>query len=143
MSNPAVAKWLEEIAAPKAKAQTKEHKTQQQKKQEPTRAPACGISQPTQLQSHQIPTSVAPQHGIITSYNLRTRKKQLCLILPPEPLKPGPGECCGNDCEPCVNTIYWEDMAAHRERCQKMQLQYEDECQALLEASEGSGVEGR
>ncbi|KAG0291935.1 hypothetical protein BGZ96_004680 [Linnemannia gamsii] len=147
MSNPAVAKWLEEIAAAKAKAQAKEQQQQQQqKRQEPTSVPTDRIPQQTQPQTQpqKIPTSSAAlQYGIITSYNLRTRKKQLRLVLPPEPRKPGPGECCGNDCEPCVNTIYWEDMAAHRERCRKMQLQYEDECRALLETSEGSGVESR
>ncbi|KAF9146585.1 hypothetical protein BG015_011558 [Linnemannia schmuckeri] len=138
MSNSAVAKWLEEIAAAKAKkAQAKEqqqqNQQQQQQQQEQFTTPTEGLQQ----QSQQIATA---QYGIIPSYNLQTRKKQLCLVLPPEPRKPEPGECCGNDCEPCVNTIYWEDLVAHRERCRKLQMQFEDACR-VLEDSENRGLE--
>ncbi|KAF9135604.1 hypothetical protein BGW39_001930 [Mortierella sp. 14UC] len=143
MSNPAVAKWLEEIAAAKAKAQAKEQ--QQQQEQEQQQQQSAESSKGLQERSPQQPTpstskttsrATTTQYGIIPSYNLRTRKKQLRLVLPPEPRKPGPGECCGNDCEPCVNTIYWEDLEAHRNKCRKLQQQFEEECRAL--ESEGS-----
>ncbi|KAG0363103.1 hypothetical protein BGX24_004985 [Mortierella sp. AD032] len=147
MSNPAVTKWLEEIAAAKAKAQAREQQQQQQQsitpssissnlKEQNPQQPAPPRTTTTTTSGTSAATTTATQYGIIPSYNLRTRKKQLRLVLPPEPRKPGPGECCGNDCEPCVNTIYWEDMEAHRDKCKRLQRQFEDECQAL--ESEGS-----
>ncbi|KAF9106418.1 hypothetical protein BGX29_009574 [Mortierella sp. GBA35] len=144
MSNPAVAKWLEEIAVAKAKAQAKEQQQQQQHQQtrEKSTTSIDKVKEQQQRQQEITMTTTAlaaasgTRYGIIASYSLRTRKKQLRLVLPPEPRKPGPGECCGNDCEPCVNTIYWEDLAAHRERCRRLQETYESECRALLE-SEG------
>ncbi|KAF9550196.1 hypothetical protein EC957_001102, partial [Mortierella hygrophila] len=144
MSNSAVAKWLEEIAAAKAKAQAKEQQQPppppQQQQQEQPYTSIDGSSQPQPRPQPAATATNAAQYGIITSYNLRTRKKQLRLVLPPEPHKPGPGECCGNDCEPCVNTIYWEDMAVHREKCRKLKVQFEDACRAL-EDSESTGRE--
>lgn len=142
MSNSAVAKWLEEIAAAKAKAHAKEQQQSQQQQQQQEQASTSIDGLQPQPQPQQVATAPsAAQYGIITSYNLRTRKKQLRLVLPPEPHKPGPGECCGNDCEPCVNTIYWEDLAVHREKCRKLKVQFEDACRAL-EDSEGTGHEG-
>lgn len=92
---------------------------------------------PTATEPGTIATDCYPQYGIIPSYNLKTRKKQLQLILPPEPVKPGPGECCGNDCDPCVNTIYWEDLARYQDRVKKLKAEYETACKAL-EAGEES-----
>ncbi|KAF8943201.1 NADH-cytochrome b5 reductase-like, partial [Haplosporangium gracile] len=124
-----------EIAAAKAKktqAKEQQQHQQQQQQQEQSTTPTKELEQPQQI--------ATAQYGIIPSYSLQTRKKQLRLVLPPEPRKPGPGECCGNDCEPCVNTIYWEDLVAHRERCRKLQMQFEDACR-VLEDFEGRGVE--
>ncbi|KAG0279411.1 hypothetical protein BGZ95_001282 [Linnemannia exigua] len=151
MSNPAVAKWLEEIAAAKAKAQAREQQQQQQQsitpsssipqEQNPQQPAPQRTSTTTMTSCTSAATAAATptQYGIIPSYNLRTHKKQLRLVLPPEPRKPGPGECCGNDCEPCVNTIYWEDLEAYREKCRIFQRQFEYECQAL--EAEESGCE--
>lgn len=144
MSNSAVAKWLEDIAAAKAKAQDKEQQQPQQQQQQEQSSTSIDGPQPRPQPRPQQGTTAtsAAQYGIITSYNLRTRKKQLRLVLPPEPRKPGPGECCGNDCEPCVNTIYWEDLAVHREKCRKLKVQFEDACRDL-EETEDTGREDR
>ncbi|KAF9906174.1 hypothetical protein EC991_000886 [Linnemannia zychae] len=141
MSNPAVAKWLEEIAAIKAKAQAKEQQQQQEQKQKQEQQQHSIESnkerqdrnpqQPSSSIGKTTATATTAQYGIIPSFNLRTRKKQLRLVLPPEPRKPGPGECCGNDCEPCVNTIYWEDLEAHRNKYRELQRQFEEECRHL------------
>ncbi|KAG0340925.1 hypothetical protein BG000_010729 [Podila horticola] len=130
MTNPAVAKWLAEIAAAKAKAEAK--KTIQ----EPAAPPSLSDSpnQQTSSNASDTPATSSPQpksYGIITSYNLRTRQKQLKLVLPPEPRKPGPGECCGNDCDPCVNTLYYQDLEAHRQTVQELKQQYEQACRCL------------
>ncbi|KAF9391100.1 NADH-cytochrome b5 reductase-like [Podila verticillata] len=129
--NPAVAKWLEEIAAAKAKAEA------QKATQEPS--PSSLLDSPNQQQilpgtSQNTSTTPAPpakSYGIVTSYNLRTRKKQLKLVLPAEPRKPGPGECCGNDCDPCINTLYYQDLEAHKQTVQELQRQYEQACRDL------------
>ncbi|KAF9931976.1 hypothetical protein FBU30_009155 [Linnemannia zychae] len=135
MSNSAVAKWLEEIAAAKAKAQAKEQEQQQQQQQQTKPINISTDREESQSQPRSplaITTkTVSTKYGIITSYNLRTRKKQLRLILPPEPRKPEPEECCGNDCDPCVNTIYWKDLEAHREKCKSLQHEYEIACRML------------
>ncbi|KAF9330625.1 hypothetical protein BG006_006421 [Podila minutissima] len=131
MTNPAVAKWLAEIAAAKAKAEIK--KTTQ----EPAPSPSLSNSlsqQQTASSSPPNPATPPPpakSYGIIASYNLRTRQKQLKLVLPPEPRKPGPGECCGNDCDPCVNTLYYQDLEAHRQTVQELKQQYEQACRDL------------
>ncbi|KAG0033941.1 NADH-cytochrome b5 reductase-like [Podila clonocystis] len=132
MTNPAVAKWLAEIAGAKAKADAKKR----------TQGPAPPLALTnTPTQSHTIstaspsipaaPTALAISYGIITSYNLRTRQKQLRLVLPPEPRKPGPGECCGNDCDPCVNTLYYQDLQAYKQTVQELKQQYEQACSDL------------
>ncbi|KAF9391088.1 NADH-cytochrome b5 reductase-like [Podila verticillata] len=129
--NPAVTKWLEEIAAAKAKAEAKIVA------QEPS--PSSLLDSPNQQQTISdtsqhttaTPAPLAKSHGIITSYNLYTRKKQLKLVLPPEPRKPDPGECCGNDCDPCVNTLYYQDLEAHKRTVQELKRQYEQACQDL------------
>ncbi|KAG0089371.1 NADH-cytochrome b5 reductase-like [Podila epicladia] len=131
MTNPAVAKWLAEIAAAKTKAEAKKanHET----------APSPSLSNVLSQQriagsSPPTPATSAPptkSYGIIASYNLRTRQKQLKLVLPPEPRKPGPGECCGNDCDPCVNTLYYQDLEAHRRTVQELKQQYEQACRDL------------
>ncbi|KAF9362733.1 hypothetical protein BGX34_005593 [Mortierella sp. NVP85] len=145
MTNSAVAQWLQEIAAAKAKAQAKatsptaitaqgspsvqEHVTDSGSN---TNRRSNGLSQlPTAKEPGTTAADYYPQYGIIPSYNLKTRKKQLQLILPPEPVKPGPGECCGNDCDPCVNTIYWEDLARYQDRVKKLKAEYEAACKAL------------
>ncbi|KAF9180093.1 hypothetical protein BGZ51_000056 [Haplosporangium sp. Z 767] len=158
MSNSAVAKWLEEIAAAKAKAQSKASYTQQHHPSNATidistnadRATTARISSndaciepkspsllPSSSQQQLEPISQS-QYGTVASFDLKTRKKLLRLVLPPEPIKPGPGECCGNDCDPCINTIYWQDLAAHRELCKRLTLEYETACLAL--ASGGDPV---
>ncbi|KAK3840385.1 MAG: hypothetical protein JOS17DRAFT_726888, partial [Linnemannia elongata] len=145
MSNSAVAKWLEEIAAAKAKAHAKEQQQpqpQQQQQEQEQSTTSIDRPQPQPRPQQAATATKAAQYGIITSYNLRTRKKQLRLVLPPEPHKPGPGECCGNDCEPCVNTIYWEDLAVHREKCRKLKVQFEDACRALEDPEGTTGREG-
>ncbi|KAF9997402.1 Cytochrome b5 reductase 4 [Entomortierella chlamydospora] len=143
MSNPAITKWLEEIAAAKAKAEAKAKpitdthidsavKTQQvqdfasQGKEHTTTSSGAAAAATSSTLSKS-----RPSYGIITSYNLETRKKQLRLVLPPEPVKPGPGECCGNDCDPCVNTLYWQDLAAYKDRVKKLEGEYEAACRAL------------
>ncbi|KAF8935888.1 hypothetical protein EDD21DRAFT_369388 [Dissophora ornata] len=139
MSNPAVTQWLQEIAAAKAKTQAKV-------------AMVATDSSSTTASTTTTATASATDKvgltqstfGIITSYNLKTKKQQLRLILPPEPVKPGPGECCGNDCDPCINTLYWEDLAAYRERVQKLKAEYEVACRALESGIEvGLGEKGR
>ncbi|KAF9295542.1 NADH-cytochrome b5 reductase-like [Mortierella antarctica] len=131
MTNPAVAKWLAEIAAAKAKAEIKKAT------QEPAPSPSLSNSLSQQwiagssTHTPAIPAPPAKGYGIIASYNLRTRQRQLKLVLPPEPRKPGPGECCGNDCDPCVNTLYYQDLEAHRQTVQELKQQYEQACQDL------------
>ncbi|KAI1321332.1 hypothetical protein EDD11_006669 [Mortierella claussenii] len=149
MSNPAVAKWLQEIAAAKAKADAKvltvkslDMDREKDKNSTGSRPAAVGTHElmSTATLSTQSSTAIgpAPIYGIIPSYNLRTRKKQLRLVLPPEPVKPGPGECCGNDCDPCVNTIYWEDMTAHRGQVKELEEAYEAACRALESEDDGT-----
>ncbi|KAF9986766.1 hypothetical protein BGZ65_006310 [Modicella reniformis] len=166
MTNLAVAQWLQEIAAAKAKAQAKATPSppnnntsqddvspgrEQGHSNTNTNKTTCGISNNgsdhstsnttntttrSKTTTTTCSTSSCPQHGIITSYNLKNRKKQLQLILPPEPIKPGPGECCGNDCDPCVNTIYWEDLAGYKDRVKKLEAEYEAACKALESGEE-------
>ncbi|KAK3821333.1 MAG: hypothetical protein J3Q66DRAFT_150480 [Benniella sp.] len=152
MTNSAVAQWLQEIAAAKAKAQAKATSPTAMTAQgsSPAQEHATDSGSNTNRKSNgssQLPTTTEPgtnaadcypRYGIIPSYNLKTRKKQLQLILPPEPVKPGPGECCGNDCDPCVNTIYWEDLARYQDHVKKLKAEYEAACKAL-EAGEESG----
>ncbi|KAG0037147.1 hypothetical protein BGZ82_003061 [Podila clonocystis] len=135
MTNPAVAKWLAEIAAAKAKADAKKR----------TQGPAPPLAltntstQPQTISTASPPTLAAPaapaastiSYGIITSYNLRTHQNQFRLVLPPEPHKPGPGECCGNDCDPCVNTLYYQDLEEYKQTVQELKQQYEQACSDL------------
>ncbi|KAF9347598.1 NADH-cytochrome b5 reductase-like [Mortierella sp. AD094] len=145
MSNPAVTKWLEEIAAAKAKAEAKakpmaDTHIDSAVKTRQAQGFASQEKEHTSLSaanSSTLPKSRS-NYGIITSYNLKTRKKQLKLVLPPEPIKPGPGECCGNDCDPCVNTLYWQDLAAYKDRVKKLQKQYESACRALESELDGT-----
>ncbi|KAG0303670.1 hypothetical protein BGZ98_006416 [Dissophora globulifera] len=138
MSNPAVTQWLQEIAAAKSKVQAKATDATTAaatvSASSGSLSSAASVSQLYQLKAT-TPTSSttisAPRHGIITSYNLKTRRPQLQLILPPKPIKPGPGECCGNDCDPCVNTLYWEDLEAYRNQVQQLRIEYEQACRAL------------
>ncbi|KAF8972415.1 hypothetical protein BGZ46_010085 [Entomortierella lignicola] len=145
MSNPAVTQWLQEIAAAKAKAEARAKlanggdsvnhqkspsKAQDSNSQEKGQKSTTDSDHPSSTHNAVNPK---PQvnYGIITSYNLKTRKKQLKLILPPEPIKPGPGECCGNDCDPCVNTIYWQDLAAHKDQVRSLEEEYKTACLKL------------
>lgn len=32
---------------------------------------------------------------------------------PVAPVEPGPWECCGNGCDPCVYDRYWEELARY------------------------------
>ncbi|KAF9170998.1 Cytochrome b5 reductase 4 [Mortierella sp. AD011] len=153
MSNPAITKWLEEIAAAKAKVEAKAKpivdthidsavKTQQvqdftSQGKERTASSGAAASSAAAATSSTLSKS-RPNYGIITSYNLETRKKQLRLVLPPEPVKPGPGECCGNDCDPCVNTLYWQDLAAYKDRVKKLEREYEAACRALESELDGT-----
>ncbi|KAF9897690.1 hypothetical protein BX616_005142 [Lobosporangium transversale] len=145
--NPTVAKWLEEIAAAKAKVQAKSVSATSHialPNNSATAAAAAAtiiegtphkamtVTETTNYNNSTNKTiATRPSYGIILSYDLKTRKKKLRLVLPPEPIKPAPGECCGNDCDPCVNTIYWEDLAAYKEQVKKLEVEYKEACQSL------------
>ncbi|KAG0056306.1 NADH-cytochrome b5 reductase-like [Gryganskiella cystojenkinii] len=130
MTNPAVAKWLEEIAQAKAKAQAKAATTASLTPGVTAlsiSATADSSSSTTSSTSSSV-TAATKSYGIISSFSLKTRKKQLRLVLPPPPIKPGPGECCGNDCDPCVNTLYQQDLAEHQEIVRKLKIEFEQAC---------------
>ncbi|KAF9578158.1 hypothetical protein BGW38_006191 [Lunasporangiospora selenospora] len=127
MSASAVSQWLQEIAAAKAKVAAKSNQLPDQ-----VSSPEASIKTDTTTHSpHSPSTPVRPEYGIISSYDLKTRKPILRLQLPQEPRKPEPGECCGNDCTPCVNTLYWSDLEEHRALVRRLEKEYAEACQRL------------
>ncbi|GJJ75211.1 hypothetical protein EMPS_07569 [Entomortierella parvispora] len=137
MTNPAVAKWLEEIASAKAKAQAKTPKVSPLNTIATDNGSKVALSgsQSNDLSKGKTIMSASP-YGIFPLFDLKTRKKQLRLVLPPPPTKPGPGECCGNDCNPCINTLYQEDLAEHQERVRNLKAAYEHACLELERGKE-------
>lgn len=155
MSNPAVLAWLQEIAAAKSAATTKqqlqpngastappETAASPTTAETPTTCPSSSLSPGTDSPKHPksaIPTasSVRPRYGIfVNRHSLQTRQPiEYSLVLPPAPQKPDPGECCGNDCVPCINTLYWEDVEAHRQIVARLQKDFERVKQQLHQES--------
>ncbi|KAF9430892.1 hypothetical protein BGZ94_002733, partial [Podila epigama] len=145
MTQSAVAKWLEEIAAAKAKVKAKTEETTIEGV-----GPSAQRSLPL-IESLTLSNNRTNNSNNSSSDNKNNGKKinleyesgteeetgLVVLLLPVEPRKPDPGECCGNDCEPCVNTVYWQDLAAYREKVKMLQeQQYRQRRQHQIELEE-------
>ncbi|KAG0233914.1 hypothetical protein BGW41_001355 [Actinomortierella wolfii] len=126
MSNPAVLAWLQEIAAAKSTVEAKQtSQVSHVAATPPVTTPATTTSTSTSSHSTQKKAPSAPRYGIFVRYPLKTRRAEYSLVLPPPPRKPEPGECCGNDCVPCINTLYWEDLEVHQQIVARLQREFE------------------
>ncbi|KAF9163559.1 hypothetical protein DFQ26_002408 [Actinomortierella ambigua] len=154
MTNPAVLAWLQEIAAAKSAAAAKQASQGAAPATTPATSSTVAVHGADQTSSsnnnnddplHHPPPRHPPRYGIFEQYSLKTHGVQYTLKLPPPPRKPDPGECCGNDCVPCINTLYWEDVARHRRIVARLEREFKVvvEWQEQEQGGGGAGEETR